>query len=77
VEAGYETRSRRNQERPDTVPAIEFDQYAADGGGLDAKDQKRWEEQGMIIKRVPNEHDDIDRFKADIIVAYEEIVGSA
>ncbi len=77
VEAGYETRSRRNQERPDTVPAVEFDRYAADGGDLDAEDQKRWEERGMIMKRVPNEHDDVERFKADIIAAYKEIFRDA
>jgi hypothetical protein len=75
VEAGYERRSRRNQERPETVPAFWFDRYAADGGDLDADGQKRWEEQGTIIKRVPNEHDDIERFRADIIAAYEEIFG--
>jgi ABC-type oligopeptide transport system ATPase subunit len=75
VDAGYEIRSRRNQERPDTVRAIEFDRYAADGGDLDADDQKRWEELGTIIKRVPNKHDDIERFRADIIAAYEEMYG--
>jgi len=77
VEASYGIRSRRNQERPDTLPAIEFERYAADGGDLDAEEQKRWEERGVVIKRVPNEHDDIDRFRADIIAAYEEIFRSA
>jgi hypothetical protein len=77
VEASYETRSRRNQERPDTVPTVEFDQYAADGGYLDAEDQVRWEERGTIIERVENEHDDVERFRADVIAAYEEIYGSA
>ena len=77
VEAGYDQRSERNQRRPDTVPAIEFDRYAADGGDLNADDQKRWEEKGTIIKRVPNEHDDIERFRADIIAAYEDIFGGA
>jgi len=73
IEAGYEKRSERNQKRQDTVPAVEFGRFAADGGDLDPDQQSRLEEQGTIIKRVPNEHDDIERFRADIIAAFEEI----
>jgi hypothetical protein len=77
VEAGYDTRSERNQKRPDTVRAVEFDRYAADGGDLDPDEQVRWEEQGAIIKRVSNEHDDIERFRGEIIAAFEEMFGGA
>lgn len=73
IEASYEKRSERNRKRKDSVPAGEFDRFAADGGDLEPEDQKRWEEQGTTIKRVSNEHDDIERFKADIIAAYEEM----
>ena len=73
IEAGYEIRSERNRKRPDSVPAVEFDRYAADGGDLDPDHQKRLEEQGTTIIRIPNEHDDIERFRADIIAAFEEI----
>jgi hypothetical protein len=73
IEAGYDKRSQRNQKRRDRVPVDVFDRYAADGGDLDPDHQKRLEEQGTIIKRVPNEHDDIERFRADIIAAFEEI----
>jgi hypothetical protein len=31
------------------------------------------EEQGSTIKRVPNDHDDIEKFRADIIAAFEEM----
>lgn len=73
VEASYEKRSERNQNRQDSVPAVEFDRFAADGGDLDPDHQKRLEEQGTIIKRIPNDHDDIERFRADTIAAFEEM----
>jgi hypothetical protein len=75
IEVGYEKRSERNRKRQDTVPAVEFDRFAADGGDLDPDHQKRLVEQGTTIKRVPNNHDDIERFRSDIIVAFEEIFG--
>jgi len=73
VEAGYEKRSERNKNRQDSVPAVEFDRFAADGGDLDPEHQKRLEERGVIITRVPNNHDDIERLRADIIAAFEEM----
>ena len=77
VEAGYEKRSERNQKRPDSVPAVEFDLSAADGGDLDPAQQVGWEAKGTVIKRVLNNHDDIERFKVDIIAAFEEVVGES
>ncbi len=76
VEAGYDKRSARNQKRRVSVPVDMFDRYAADGGDLDPDDQHRLEEQGTIIKRVPNDHDDVERFRADIIAAFEEMFRS-
>lgn len=73
IESSYEKRSERNRKRKDRVPAVEFDRFAADGGDLDPDHQKRLEEQGTTIKRVPNNHDDIERFRADIIAAFEEM----
>jgi hypothetical protein len=73
IEASYEKRSERNRKRPDSVPAVEFDRFAADGGDLDPDHQRRLEEQGATIKRVANEHDDIERFRADIIATFEEM----
>jgi hypothetical protein len=35
--------------------------------------QKRYEEQGTIIWRVSNDHEAIDKFRADIIDAFEEM----
>ncbi len=73
VEAGYDRSSEGNEKRLVSVPAELFDRYAADGGDLDPDHQNRLEEQGTIIKRVPNDHDDIERFRADIIAAFEEM----
>jgi hypothetical protein len=73
VEAGYDKRSERNEKRGGTVPVDVFAGYAADGGDLDPDHQNRLEEQGTIIKRVPNDHDDMERFRADIIAAFEEM----
>ncbi len=73
IEADFEKRSDRNDKRPDHVPSEVFSRYAADGGGLDPDHEKSLEAQGTIIKRVPNDHDDMARFKADIIAAFEEI----
>ena len=73
VEAGYERRSERNQKRRIIVPSDVFDKYAADGGDLDPDHQNRLEEQGTIIRRVPNDHDDIERFRAEVTAAFEEM----
>jgi ABC-type oligopeptide transport system ATPase subunit len=73
VEAGYDKRSERNEQRRYRVPVDVFARYAADGGDLDPDHQNRLEEQGTIIKRVPNDHDDMERFRADIIAAFEEM----
>ena len=77
VEAGFDKRSERNQKRRSRVPVDVFARYAIDGGDLDPEHQNRLEEQGTIIKRVPNDHDDIGRFRADIIAAFEEMFGKA
>jgi hypothetical protein len=73
VEAGFDKRSERNEKRRDRVPLGVFAKYAADGGDIDPDQQKRQEEQGTIIRRVPNNHDDIERFRADIIAAFDEM----
>jgi hypothetical protein len=73
VEAGYDKRSERNERRRGNIPVSYFKAFGADGGDLDPDHEKRLEEQGTIIRRVPNEHDDIDRFRADIIAAFEEM----
>jgi hypothetical protein len=73
IEAEYERRSLRNQQRPDTVPAREFDRFATDGGDLDPEDQERFEAEGIVIRRVQNNHNDVGRFKADIITTYKDM----
>ncbi len=73
VQAGYDTRSARNNSRGFGPPADVFARYAADGGDLDPGDQRRLEEQGTVIRRVSNDHDDIERFRADIIATFEEM----
>ena len=73
VEASYETRSERNRKRADTVPAFEFDRFAADGGDLVTDQERRLIDQGTSIRRVPNEHNDVEKFKADVIAAFEEL----
>jgi hypothetical protein len=75
VEAGFARRAARNAVRRDKVPDDLFAVIAADGGDLDPDHQSRLEERGMVLKRVPNEHDDVHRFRADIIAAFEEIFG--
>jgi hypothetical protein len=73
IEASYETRAERNRKREDTVPAVEFDRFAADGGDLETDQQNKWVAKGTTIIRVPNDHDDIERFKAEIIAAFQEL----
>ncbi len=73
VEAGYDTRSKRNEKRRDSIPVDYFDRFGADGGDLAPDLQKRQEAQGRTIRRVPNDHDDIERFRTDIIAAFEKM----
>lgn len=75
VEAGFDKRSERNDKRRDSIPAHYFERLGADGGDLTPDHQRRVEKRGTIIKRVPNEHDDIERFRADIIAAFEGMFG--
>ena len=73
IEASYKTRSVRNRLRPDSVPTYEFDRFAADGGDLDPEQQRQLEASGAIFKRVPNNHDNVERFKTDIIAVFEDL----
>jgi hypothetical protein len=73
VEAGFDRRAARNEKRRDIVPVDVFSGFAADGGDLDPDHENRLKEQGTTIKRVPNNHDDIERFGVDIIAALEEM----
>jgi dephospho-CoA kinase len=45
------------------------------GGDLDPDHQRRLEKKGAVITRVPNDYDDIERFRADIVAAFEEMFG--
>jgi hypothetical protein len=73
VEAGYDKRSERNEKRRGNIPVSFFERFGADGGDLDPEHQERLEEQGTVIKRVANDHDDVDRLRVDIIAAFEEM----
>ena len=75
IEASYKIRAECNRRRPDRVPAVEFDRFAADGGDLEPDQERELIKKGMVIRRVPNNHDDINRFRADIIAAYKEMLG--
>jgi hypothetical protein len=77
VEAAFEKRSERNENRQANIPVGYFERFGADGGDLEPEHQKILEEQGTIIRRIPNEHDDIDGFRADIIAAFEEMFRAA
>ena len=73
IEASYDKRALRNQKRKDTVPAVEFDRFAADGGDLSPEEENQWVSNGIEIIRVPNNHDDYEKFKKDIISAFEDL----
>jgi hypothetical protein len=75
VEAGYDTRSERNARRRDSIPVYYFERFGADGGDLAPDHQNRLEEQGTMIRRVPNDHGDIERFRADVIAAFGDMFG--
>jgi len=73
VQAGYDKRSERNANRRIGPSVDVFARYAADGGDMDPDAQSRIEERGAIIKRVFNDHDDIERFRVDVIAAFDEM----
>jgi len=75
IEASFDKRSERNEQRRDRVPVHLFVRYAEDGGDLDPDQQERFDEQGTTIRRVMNDHDDFERFRADIIAAFDEMFG--
>lgn len=76
VEAGRDVRAERNLRRGADVPIDIFDRLAADGGDLTPGQQKELEKRGMILRRVCNEHDDIERFRSDIVATFEEMLGA-
>jgi len=73
VEAGFDKRSERNKKRRFGPPEDVFARYAADGGDIDTDHQARLEERGTTITRVRNDHDDVEKFRADIIAAFAEM----
>jgi hypothetical protein len=73
VEAALETRAARNAQRADKIPLRYFEKFAADGGDLSPEQERRWIEQGTGIRRVPNDHDDVERFRAEVVAAFEEL----
>jgi hypothetical protein len=75
VEASCDTRAERNAKRLDRIPVHYFERFAADGGDLAPDHERRLVEQGTLIRRVPNDHDDVDRFRADILAAFEDMFG--
>jgi hypothetical protein len=75
VEAGCDTRATRNAKREDKIPVRYFERFAADGGDLAPDHERRLVEQGTLIRRVPNDHDDVGRFRADIVAVFEEMFG--
>ena len=75
VEAGYDVRSARNDRQGAHVPVDIFDRFAADGGDLTPEQQKEWETCGMTLKRVNNDHNDIEMLRSDTISAFEQIFG--
>lgn len=77
IEASYKKRVERNRKRPDKVPELEFNRFAADGGDLTPSEQRDLENQGTKFKRVPNDHDDIEKFQSDIVAALEELIAKA
>jgi hypothetical protein len=74
IEASYATRRARNHRRIDVVPDLEFDRFAADGGDLDPEQARYWSERGITLKRVTNDHHDVQRFKRDITAACDELL---
>ena len=73
VESAYDQRSARNEKRQGGPPVDVFARYAADGGNLNPDHQNRLEEQGITIERIQNDHDDIERFRADVIAAFDKM----
>ena len=76
IEAGRDTRAARNAKREDKIPVHYFERFAADGGDLDPDYERRLVEQGTLIRRVHNDHDDVGRFRSDIVAAFEDMLGS-
>ena len=76
VEAAADTRAARNAKRPDRIPPSYFEKFDAQGGDLTPDQERRLVAQGTRIRRVANDHDDLERFRADILAAFEDMVGS-
>jgi hypothetical protein len=73
VEAGFGKRAERNKSRRFGPPPDLFARVAADGGDLDPGLEDRLTEKGTVIRRVRNDHDDIARFRGDVILAFDEM----
>lgn len=73
VEAEEKRRLERNRQRPDSIPAEVFLQYASDGGHLSFEEQVGFEEQGAVILTVEN-NGDFSEFKTGIENAVQQIL---
>ena len=52
-------------------------EHAANGGDLDLMHQKRLEKRGITFVRVPNDHDDVERFRSDVVAAFRQMFEGA
>ena len=75
IEASCATRAARNAKRADKVPVHYFERFAADGGDLAPEHERRLVEQGTLIRRVPNDHDNVERFRSDVVAAFDNMFG--
>lgn len=75
VEASSATRAERNARRPGRIPPELFARADFEGGDLAPDHERRLVGQGAQIRRVENDHDDVERFRADIVAAFEDMCG--
>ena len=73
IEASCDTRAERNAKRQGRIPVHYFERFASDGGDLSPDHERRLVERGTLIRRVPNDHDDVESFRGDIIAAFEDM----
>ena len=76
ISTSFENRFKRNEMRRDKIPPEYFLTYSADGGDFTHEQEKLWAGRGTIIQRIDNNHDDVERFRSEILAAFEDSLRS-